>query len=399
MALLTALLLAAFLQASAPPAPQVKEPDWNTWASVDKASRQSTLNAWTVLREFRPERSLANTEDQRGALSLVDGAYKFLNAHKEAACAAGADLLHATRDDWERLTIASTIADLDAGRGEPFLLWAMATTRDIDSSFQGLFPDAFRLAGRHRPEVLPALAAMLRVRDASVRLPVSSWDIPAHEAVFYIYAHYGRDAIGALRQALTDADPYTRRNAAFVLGQFMDVASKPRLLQMVASDDVGGDGAAFALGELGAVEALVPISARLQRPDPRGRFWAAWALFDLGSPQAVPALEQAIAREKDDIVRGQMQAAVQFIQSGADPLPKVARLSRTALDTALDDALAGRGWSDLAAIAVSAGPEDLDRLERLRDLSMQTLSQEGNVAFKQLSLIIKLLRRAPRGRD
>jgi hypothetical protein len=397
MVFITVLLLAASLQAAAPSARQVKEPDWNAWASVDKASRQSVANAWTVLREFRPEKSFAS-EDQRAALSLVNDAYKSLGAHKEAACAAGADLLHATLDDWERLMIASTIADLDPSRGQPFLLWAMATTKNIEASFQGLFPDACRLAGTRRLEVLPALAAMLRVRDASIRLPVSSWDIPTHEALFYIYGHYGRDAIGELRPALNDADPYVRRNAAFVLGQFMDVESKPRLMQMVSASDESANGATFALGELGVAEAVAPVIERLQRPDPRARFWAAWALFGLGSPKALPALKQAAAKESDAIARGQMQAAIQFIEGGADPLPKAAKLSRAALNAALEAAQAGQGWSDLAAIAVSAGPEDLDRLERLRDLSMQTLSEEGNTAFKQLSLIIKLLRRQERVR-
>jgi hypothetical protein len=97
-----------------------------------------------------------------------------------------------------------------------------------------------------------------------------------------------------------------------------------------------------------------------------------------------------------------MQAAVQFIESGADPLPKVEKLDRAALNAALAAAEDGQGWSDLAAIAVSAGPDDLERLEQLRLLTLETLSEQGSTAFKQLSLVIKLLRRrllVPAGRD
>ena len=376
--------------------PSIKEPDWNAW-TASKASRESVAKSWAVLREIRPDRTLPSVEDQRMALNLVDNAYKFLREHKDAACAAGVDLLRASTDDWERLMIASTVVDLEPSRGDAILIWTMATAKQVDASFQGLFPDAFRLAGTGRRDVLPALALMLRARDAMLRLPGGTWEIPTQEALFYLYGTFGRDALPELRQALNDADPYVRRNAAFVLGQFMDVEARPRLMQLVTSSDVGADGAAFALGELGVADAVEPIAARLQAPDPRARFWAAWALFDLGSPKALPALKQAVAREKDAVAGSQMQAAIQFIEAGADPLPKTAKLSRSALDAALDAAEEGEGWSTLGSIAASAGPEDLDRLERLRGLSMQVLSEEDNTAFRQLSLIIKLLRR--RGRE
>ena len=70
---------------------------------------------------------------------------------------------------------------------------------------------------------------------------------------------YGREVIPYLYPMLKHDTRTLRRNAAIVLGYFMDKNAKPVMLEMLKANDIGSGGAAFALGQLGVPEAIMPI--------------------------------------------------------------------------------------------------------------------------------------------
>ena len=206
---------------------------------------------------------------------------------------------------------------------------------------------------------------------------------------------YGLEVIPFLYPMLKHDDPYVRRNAAIVLGYFMDKSAKPFMLEMLKANDVGSGGAAFALGQLGARDAVKPIAGLLKNPDARTRFWAAYALYEIGSKDALPALEAAVANEKDESARQEMTEAIKHIGAGPKPLgdgkPK---LGKAELKKMLDDAENGNGLDgDVESIAASAGPEELKQLDEIRLRSTNVPSDKGNQWFRRWTEVIKTIRR------
>jgi hypothetical protein len=375
--------------------PPIKEPGWGAWKDAGEEAKRQAVKAWNVLREHRPDRPYQTAADRREAEEAVDAAYKALDADKAATCAAGVELMRASQDDWERLMIATTVAQLGGEKGEPFLLWAMAKAMAVDHSFEPVYEIAGSLAARHRLEYLPAIFSVLRVHDASIPLRLHAWTIPMHECLFYVFARYGRDVVPYLYPMLEHQDPYVRRNAAIVLGYFLDERAKPTLLKMLASNDIGSGGAAFALGELGEREAAGPIARLLKNPDAPTRFWAAYALYEIGSKDSLADLTAAADQEKDEAARQEMTAAVELIRAGRSALPDSARkLDKEDLSKALDEADRANGLSgDVEGIAGSAGPNELERLEEIRRKAMGVPSDKGNLWFRRWTGAIKVVRR------
>jgi HEAT repeat protein len=222
-----------------------------------------------------------------------------------------------------------------------------------------------------------------------------SWYIRTHECLFYVFGRYGRDVIPYLYPMLQHKDPYVRRNAAIVLGYFMDKAAKPALLKMLEANDVGSGGAAFALGQLGDQDVVKPIAAVLANKDARTRFWVAYALYELGSKDAVPALETAVGNEKDETTRGEMTAAIKYLKSEPKPFGSDAtKLTKEELQAALAAAKKANGLQgDMKAIAASAGSDDLEQLEAIRLKAMDVPSDKGNRAFTGWTQVIRAVRR------
>ncbi len=392
---LVALLALAAAEPEVKELPPVKEPDWAAWKDVDAKKKAMAAQAWATLREYRPDREYKTANERKEAERKVAAAYKVLDDNPDAACAAGAELLRASKDDWERLMIATTIGTAGRDKGEPFLVWAMARAKTVDDAFDPVFEIASRFAAKRKPEYLPALAAVLRTHDGRIFLQLHSWWIPTQDCLFYVFGRYGPDAISYLRGLLKDPDPYVRRNAAIVLGDFMDRASKPALLKMLEADDVGSGGAAFALGELGDKEAVKPVARLLKNADARTRFWAAYALYELGDKGAVPALEAAAKSEKDEDTRGEMEAALEHLRGDPKPYGATAKkLAGEELRAELEKARKSNGLEgDAAAIAASAGRDELAMLEEIRRKTLDVLSDKGNKRFREWTLVLKTVRR------
>ncbi len=378
------------------PLPPVIEPDWGAWKDHgDLKIKSQVTKAWHVLRELRPDQEYRSREDLRRAEARVDESYATLDAHPQAACAVGIELLRITSDDWQRLMIASAVASLGGEKGKPFLNWAMALSKSVDETFEAMFETACRLAEKRRPEFLPAMFLMLRAREGSIFLPLHSWHIPTHDCMFYVFGRYGRDVIPYLYRMLKKDDPYLRRNAAFVLGYFMDKQSVPALLKMLDANDVGSGGAAFALGELGHVEAAPRIARLLRNRDGRTRFWGAYALYELGSEVALPELEDALKIESDKDTRMEIEMAIEHIRANdTSPNQSVRKLTKEQLQAALKEAVNTNGLEgDVAEIAASAGLEELATLENIRLKSMKVASDRGHKRFRSWSDAIKTVRR------
>ncbi len=378
------------------PLPPIQEPDWEAWkAPNDPTTKSQITKAWQVLDAHRPDQDYVNREELRRAKEKVNKSYAILDAHPIAACEVGVEMLQDTDDDWLRLMIASFVSDVAGEKGKPLLRWAMASSKSVDDVFEPAFETAYWLADKHRSEFLPAMFLMLRAREGSVFLAPHSWYIPTHDCMFYVFGRYGRDVIPYLYPMLRDDDPYVRRNAAFVLGYFMDKNALPTLLKMLDANDVGSGGAAFALGQLGYLDTAPRIARLLKNLDSRTRFWSAYALYELGSKAVLPELEDALKLEKVVDTRKEIEVAIKHLRAkNARQTPNAKKLTRQQLQKALRNAIDENGLGgDVEGIAASAGCEDLAVLEDLRLECMKVFSDQGNKWFRSWSDAIKTVRR------
>jgi hypothetical protein len=375
--------------------PPVKEPEWTAWKGVDDTAKQRASAAWAVLRTHRPDREFKTAAERREAERAVDDAYKTLDEKPDAACAVGTEILRGSKDDWERQMVAFTVSHLGGEKGEAFLLWTMATSTAVDESFEPAYDIARGLAARRRPEDLPALFLMLRTRDGRIYLRLHSWYINTDDCLFYVFGRYGRDVIPYLRPMLDHKDPYVRRNAAVLLGYFMDKASTPALIKLLERNDIASGGAAFALGELRAADALRPACRLLSNPDASTRLRAAYALYEIGSKDALPALEAANKLEADQSARGEMTAAIEHIRARAGtPGAGVRKLTGNELRDAIESAKKANGLEgDAESIAVSAGRAELDQLDEIRLKCTDVPSDKGNKSFRRWTAAIREVRR------
>lgn len=51
--------------------PTVKEPDWNAWKDVTPKAKPQAMEAWAVLREYRPHCKLKTTANPHAPYSLL----------------------------------------------------------------------------------------------------------------------------------------------------------------------------------------------------------------------------------------------------------------------------------------------------------------------------------------
>ena len=392
--IVTALAFAAVDLPGKTPLP-IKEPDWTAWKEAAPEAKQRASKAWSVLLEHRPDRQYGTRAERQEAEKAVGAAYEAMDADKDAACAAGVEALRASKDDWERLMIATNISHLNGSKGEPFLLWTMATAKTVDEAFEPVFEIACSLASKRRPEYLSAVFSVLRTHEGHIYLPLHSWYIQTPDCLFYVLGRYGREVVPYLYPMLENSDPYVRRNAAIVLGYFMDGRAKPGLLRMLDANDVGSGGAAYALGQLGDLEAVPPISRLLKNPDARTRFWAAYALFEIGSKDALTPLEAAAESERDRDARQEMEVTIEHIRHAPDPVGARARtLGKEELAKAIAEAEESNGLKgEVEAIAATAGPEHFVQLEEIRRKTMDVPSDLGNKWFRRWTVVLKTIRR------
>lgn len=381
------LLTAAVNAADMKPIPAAKEPDWATWALPTREIGEQVQAAWKVLRENRPENQPADPTAAKAVADRVEQAYQALETSANASCAVGAYYLQRTQDDWERLMIAGTMLSLDEAKAEPFFTWSMSKSAAVDKLFPAVFHDACFVAEAQKVEDLAGLMWVLKTHEGAVMLPEYNWVIPTHDCLFYVFGRFGTDAIPYLRTALRDQDPYVRRNAAVVLGYFLDHESKADLLALLKAGGVPALGAAFALGELGAKEALPELVKMLGAQTPNDRLWAVYALYEIKAAEAVPALEKALTVEADERVQQELKAAVEHIKTNtaavqpltADELAKILGEAEKAIipDLPFD------------RIGASVQASHLPQLIRIRRLAIDEISDEGHQEFQDWQKILK----------
>ncbi|MFV0445081.1 MAG: HEAT repeat domain-containing protein [Planctomycetaceae bacterium] len=382
------LLVAATCNAADMKSPAaVPEPNWATWALPTREVGEKVQAAWKVLRENRPEKQSANPDEAKAAAERVEAAYGTLEENPTAGCAVGAYYLQRTQDDWERLMLAGTLLSLDEQQGEPFFVWALSKSAGVDALFPAVFHDACFVAEAQNVGDLAGLAWVLKTQQGAVMLPEYNWVIPTHDCLFYVYGRFGTEAIPYLRAALRDQDPYVRRNAAVVLGYFLDQESRGDLLALLKAGGVPALGAAFALGELGCKEAAPELVKMLNAETPNDRLWAVYALYEIRSAETLPAIEKALTVEADERVQQELKAAIEHIKTTS---PAVQPLTAEELAKIL-------GESEKAIIpdlpfdriGASVQSAHLPQLIRIRRLAIDEISDEGHQEFQDWQKILK----------
>ena len=122
-------------------------------------------------------------------------------------------------------------------------------------------------------------------------------------------------AVSALREAAGDRDAAVRAAAVEALGEREDEAVLPTLLERVHDKDAFvRRQAARALGRLRAQAATTPLIARVTREkDPEVKRAIAWALGEIGDPQAVEPL-RALSRSSDPYLSATAREALRKIR-------------------------------------------------------------------------------------
>ncbi len=127
------------------------------------------------------------------------------------------------------------------------------------------------------------------------------------------------DAVSFLITALTDTQPQVRRLAAAALGASGSTRAVAPLAKALLEDNsvavrrTAGD----ALSDLGDASAQLAMCEALSDSNKLVRWRAARFLFDLGTEQALPSLQQAVDDPEFE-VRLEVQAAIERISGGKD---------------------------------------------------------------------------------
>jgi HEAT repeat protein len=157
---------------------------------------------------------------------------------------------------------------------------------------------AWALGQLESSESVDVLASVLsQDNDARVR-EMAAWALGSIES--------GRGTTALLAAAQKDADDHVRETAVWAIGQLEDNTLADKLGSIAASDRsarVRGT-AAWAIGQLRGDGGRAPagLIALLKDPDDDTRLKAAWALGQIGDPNALPAIHSALNEEKDEQV-------------------------------------------------------------------------------------------------
>lgn len=160
-------------------------------------------------------------------------------------------------------------------------------------------------------------------------------------------------------------------------------AAVPYLLESVADPDrIRREHVIAALGTLKIGAAVEPIGAVLGRVDWPRRYVAAWALGEIGAVEGIPFLLTALDDDDAEVRRYAVRSLIKFNQAAVEPLlaflPGASARALPGAIRALGDIGDGRALS--ALLAAAAGParqEALTALGKLKDPRAEALLIEA----------------------
>lgn len=128
-----------------------------------------------------------------------------------------------------------------------------------------------------------------------------------------------KEAVPLLRTVLREGSQRVVNAAVEALGRIGDPVALPDLLEMAQSSDFYVQMAAiFALGSMGDARAEPALLKLLsEHPNDNVRFAAAEALAKVGTPAAIPVLEQRLQAESLRSVRGRINWALRMLRQKA----------------------------------------------------------------------------------
>ena len=379
------------------PLPSLAEPDWTAFSEADAEALAEQVKLLRFLGEITPEREYQDSAEKKKLRDKLVAAYRDLKDNRAATLAAVMQELPRAEEDFYSLTLARLLLRELGDDAAPYLAWTLSHLRDPNENFNLVFDVAFSLSKLNRRDCLPGLFPVLKIKNAKYRIPRYDWKISARYCLYYVFGAYGPGVCPYLVPALSDENPYVRRNAAFLLGHFTYFPAQARLKAMLEDEDVGSAGAAEALGKMLCREAAEPIAALLQSPSKHIRYWAASALYELEDKATLPALTAAEAAESDTETEDMMEMAIDAINWDRPPYWRRGRvIPRFKLKKILDEAEKNNGLEielrDIGEIVASARPEDLPQLERIREKAISSVSVESNRKLRIWNELIRSVR-------
>ncbi len=231
----------------------------------------------------------------------------------------------------------------------------LATLKEPHAGLRSAAAQALALLGAEAKEAGAALDKALGDADAGVR-------ISAAQALWEIHKDQAKDVVRVLVEGLKDAKADVRGRAALALGKMQTTDDKAIAgLEKALRDPDSGvrRKVVFALGEMAAKKAVVPLLDVLHDPDIKVRMMAASALWALAQEtRGVTVLADALKHRDADI---RLNAAVALSQFGRQARSAVGPLSDALKDA--DAQVRARAAEALSYI----GPEAREAVGGLRD--------------------------------
>ncbi|HEX6809998.1 MAG TPA: HEAT repeat domain-containing protein [Planctomycetota bacterium] len=196
--------------------------------------------------------------------------------------------------DFTRPPIGKTQIDVPQGNSP-------ADIKALVDLFMFPVPQGNREAQKRLLEIgQPAVQALIEA--------LGSWDGKTFNQAMLVLEKMGAPAVPAIRDALRHSQLYVRMHARRLLGRLSSADERLALLPQVLPglampNALDRSTTCELLGRLGARAAIEPLQRQLADGDPDVVMAAAGALVALDARDAVPALEQALARATFDETR------------------------------------------------------------------------------------------------
>jgi HEAT repeat protein len=317
---MAAILLAAFLATGRPVAAGADE----------KGAPPGIAAKWTVpsaIDAMRGVHLAALTTDGKAALATrLDSAWEFLSGSGPEGRKALEDAVVAARaaspvDSFFLLDASRLLAGVTRDYAEQKKIAREALmVADFAASAEDAFYLSYLLAIDRKREDLPAIARILGLPDdATATVIPRSLDLDWRVQQLFVLGVFGTESLPVVRQSLRSADPLIRRGGAHVVGMLFDDASLPALRQLLRDPDARVVAeAARAVGSVGREEDVTALGALLaQSADGRVRFEAAFALYELTTPKAVPALIPGLQDARQDVRAECLSALLRYHDAAA----------------------------------------------------------------------------------